>query len=51
MAKHRPRSPKIRGWVAVAAHFATGAGKHGGTAKQRNRRDRKKARRDLRDEV
>ena len=32
--KNKRKTPKIRNWTAVAAHFMTGAGKH---------KDRKKA--------
>lgn len=37
--------------VAVSARFQTGAGKHGGTARAKNRRDRRLTKQDLRDIV
>jgi hypothetical protein len=42
---------KVRSWGAVAAHFKTGAGSHGGGAKTNNRRDRKRAKQELREEL
>jgi hypothetical protein len=47
--KQKPHQPKTRSAVAVSAHFATGAGTHGGGKRTRNRRDRQSARRELRD--
>lgn len=39
--------PVTRSAVALAAHFQTGGGKHGGTVRARNRQDRQATRRDL----
>ena len=40
--------PKTRSHVAVAAHFATGAGTHGGSKLRRNRKERQSARQSIR---
>lgn len=41
--------PVVRSEVAVAAHFATGAGAHGGGKRVRNRRERQEWRRNRSD--
>lgn len=43
----KPQHPKVRSAVAVAAHFQTGAGSHGGGKRQKARRDRQESRRAL----
>lgn len=40
--------PKVRNWQAVAAHMRSSAGAMGGTARQKNKRDRRAAKQDLR---
>lgn len=47
--KKRKRSQKIRNWIAVAAHNRGGAGAHGGSSQQKNRRDRRHEKQRLRD--
>lgn len=41
--------PKVRSAVAIQAHFATGAGTHGGGKRQKARRARAEAKRECRD--
>ena len=45
---YTPKQPKVRSQIGLAAHQATGAGKHGGTARQQRRRDRQNTKRALR---
>ena len=40
---------KTRSWVAVAAHMRNSAGSHGPSKKQKNKKDRKAAKNDLKD--
>lgn len=49
MPQPRPQ-PKVRSRVALASFLRKGAGKHGGTAKQRNRRERRDSKINLRKE-
>ena len=37
MKKRKTKKPKIRNWIAVAAHFKTGAGSHKDKKKQKNK--------------
>jgi hypothetical protein len=37
----RARQPRVRSWVAVAAHMRSGAGSHGKRGKGRARRDKR----------
>jgi hypothetical protein len=43
-----PKQPKVRSFIGLAAHQATGAGKHGGSAKAQRRKDRQTTKRALR---
>lgn len=43
-----PQQPKVRSFIGLAAHQATGAGKHGGSSRQQHRRDRQGTKRALR---
>ena len=47
--KTKKTRDKIRSWILVAAHNRGGAGAHGGTARQKNRRQRRSERQELRD--
>jgi hypothetical protein len=48
-ARTAKRLDPTRSAVALAARLQTGAGKHGGTARQQNKRDRSVTKRTLRD--
>lgn len=48
MARTYKDSLKSRNWDAVRAHLRPGAGAHGGGKRQQNRKNRQKARLDLR---
>ncbi len=48
MKRSIPQQPKVRSHVAVAAHFKTGAGTHGGGKRQAARKDRQNTKRALR---
>ena len=41
---------KVRNWVAVDAHFRSGAGAIGGGKKSNNKKDRKQSKQNLKDE-
>lgn len=46
---NKDNQPKVRSKVAQDAHFATGAGTHGGGKKQKNKRERAQMKKELRD--
>ena len=48
MKRSRDTQPKVRSHIGLAAHQATGAGKHGGSARAQRRRDRQNTKRALR---
>lgn len=49
MKQNRVQKPKApRSHIAVAAHFATGGGTHGGAKRASSRRDRQNFKHDLR---
>lgn len=48
MKKIKSPQPKVRSFIGLAAHKATGAGKHGGSSRQQRRRDRQNTKRALR---
>jgi hypothetical protein len=46
--KSKSPQPKVRSFVAIAAHHRSSAGAMGGTPRAKNRRDRQAAKRELR---
>jgi hypothetical protein len=48
MKRTIPTQPKVRSFIGLAAHQATGAGKHGGSKRQQRRADRQTTKRALR---
>lgn len=46
--KRKSQQPKVRSWVALAAHQQTGGGTHGGSKRRRARQDRQNTKRALR---
>lgn len=52
MGKSKKRKPPMaRSLGAIAAHFRSGAGAHGGGKRRKNRRERQAARKELRDGI
>ncbi len=47
MKKKKAKSPKERNWVAVAAHFKTGAGSHGSKKTYTRKEKHKKQNREV----
>jgi hypothetical protein len=50
MQRPRPDQPKTRSHVALASWLRQGAGKHGGSARAKNRRARRATKQQLRKE-
>lgn len=48
MKRSRYTQPKVRSLIGLAAHQATGAGKHGGSKREQRRKDRQNTKRALR---